>query len=163
MTITMTSLTSVVWCDNTINYGYVIILAKRGHHCHHHNQGWKRGSSSMSISGAMSRGSMASSYRLTGCPRWSSRNFSKFHLFDSKNIYLINEKYFGRYFNFSWYLLFFPLSLTWYRPDDRVHSRAHEGTGTFSSLTGTASWGTCRWDSGSCHSPSNKVLKEGHQ
>ena len=109
---------------------------------------------SVSMSGTMSRGSRDSSYRRAGCPRSSSRNFSKFHLFDSKNIYLIKwliKKYFGRYFNFSWYLLFFPLSLTWYRPDDRVHSRAHEGTGTFSSLTGSASWDTCRWDSGSCH------------
>ena len=49
---------------------------------------------SVSMSGTMSRGSRDSSYRLAGCPRSSSRNFSKFHLFDSKNIYLINKKIF---------------------------------------------------------------------
>ena len=39
---------------------------------------------SVSMSGTMSRGSLDSSYRLAGCPRSSSRNFSKFHLLIAK-------------------------------------------------------------------------------
>ena len=62
---------------------------------------------SVSMSGTMSRGSRDSSYRRAGCPRSSSRNFSKFHLFDSKNIYLINKKIFWAILQFFMIFVFF--------------------------------------------------------